>query len=96
MKKEELKTEPVKKKKKRGRTEGRISEKKRRRIIIEDQTSEKKKEKKKGQTQRRKEKKKSKVKSYGCKSFYVCLITKISLNYELWKLSHRVQTNALS
>ena len=49
---------------------------------IEDQTSEKKKD----QTQRRKEKKKSKVKSCGYESLYVCLITKMSLSYELWKL----------
>ena len=48
----------------------------------------KKRKKKKNECRRRKElkKKESKVKSYGCESLYVCLITKMSLNYELWKL----------
>ena len=33
-----------------------------------------------------KKKKESKVKRCGCGSLHVCLITKMSLNYELWKL----------
>ena len=42
--------------------------------------------KKKKTTQRRKEKKKSKVKSCGYEFLYVCLIKKMSLSYESWKL----------
>ena len=34
----------------------------------------------------RKKKKESKVKSCGRGSLHMCLITKMSLNYELWKL----------
>ena len=50
------------------------------------------KKKKKGRRRRmnvgeeRNKKKESKVKSYGCGSLHVCLITKMPLSYELWKL----------
>ena len=54
---------------------------------IEDQTSEKKKKgKKKTEPRRRKKKNKSKVKKCGCGFLHMCLITKILLSYELWKL----------
>ena len=36
--------------------------------------------------ERKKKKEESNVKSYGCGSFHVCLITKMPLSYELWKL----------
>ena len=45
------------------------------------------KKKKKGRTEDRTVKKKnSKVKSCGCGSLHICLIIKMSLSYELWKL----------
>ena len=47
-------------------------------------------------TQRRKEKKKSKVKIYSCGFLYVCLITKMSLSYELWVMETKNNSNVFS
>ena len=65
-----------KRKKKKGRTEDLVKKKEKEKEEEEDWTQEKKGIKKK----------ESKVKSYGCKSLHVCLITKMPLSYELWKL----------
>ena len=51
--------------------------------------------------ERNKKKKESKVKSYSCGSLHVCLITKIPLSYELWKLktvsiTHNLKIRELS
>ena len=65
----------------------------RRRRNLETEPSGKKKKKKKEEeeedrTQEKKgiKKKESKVKRCGCGSLHVCLITKMPLTYELWKL----------
>ena len=63
-----------KKKRERRRTEERINEEKKR------------KKEKNGRPTSEKKKEESKVKSCGCGSLHVCLITKMPLSYELWKL----------
>ena len=75
----------VKKKRERGRIEDQISEKKKKKKNWRPNQW-KKIEEEEDWTQRRKEKKKSKVESCGCGSLYACLITKVPLSYELWKL----------